>query len=73
MEAKGGWSYVTLPSLLFKSCHPFGWMIVKGFIDHYEIKQYKQGLTKSGELFLLIKASILQNPKEISAHVSCLV
>jgi hypothetical protein len=58
MEGKGGWSYVLLPFLFEKSDLPFGWVVVKGTIDEYPIKQYKLWPTKYGELFLPIKSDI---------------
>jgi hypothetical protein len=39
MEGKGGWSFVLLPFAFDKSKLPFGWIVVKGSIDNYSIKQ----------------------------------
>jgi hypothetical protein len=58
MEGKGGWSFVLLPYAFDKSDLPFGWIVVKGTIDDYPIKQYKLWPTKYGELFLPIKSEI---------------
>jgi hypothetical protein len=58
MEGKGGWSYIILPNAFDKSDKPFGWRIVKGMIDGYQIVQYKLWPTKYGELFLPIKSEI---------------
>lgn len=58
MIAKGGWSYVILPHIPYKSKLPFGWNIVRGTIDNFEIKQYKLWPMASNELFLPIKAEI---------------
>lgn len=61
---KGGWSYVLLPGLAQKSDLPFGWLIVKGSIDNYEIKQYKLWPTADKKLFLPIKAEIRKKIKK---------
>jgi hypothetical protein len=58
MDMKGGWSYVLLPPVHTKSGLPFGWYIVKGKIDSYEIQQYKLWPTADNHLFLPIKAAI---------------
>ncbi len=58
MKMKGGWSYVLLPKQAITSTNPFGWYIVKGSVDDYDITQYKLWPTKSGEWFLPIKADI---------------
>lgn len=55
---KSGWTYVTIPQVLQDKQAPFGWVKVKGTIDGYSIKQYHLMPTRSGELFLPIKAEI---------------
>ncbi|MBK6364104.1 MAG: DUF1905 domain-containing protein [Saprospiraceae bacterium] len=64
MDAKGGWTYALLPGLNTKTGLPFGWFIVKGRIDDYEIKQYKLWPTKNKELFLPVKAEIRKKIKK---------
>jgi hypothetical protein len=64
MEGKGGWSFVLLPFTFDKSKLPFGWIVVKGTIDNYPIKQFKLWPTKYGELFLPIKAEIRKKIKK---------
>lgn len=58
MNMKGGWCYVLLPLKVTNTNNPFGWYIVKGNIDNYELNQYKLWPTKNGEWFLPIKAEI---------------
>lgn len=58
MQMKGGWSYVMLPPVHTKTGLPFGWFIVRGFIDDYEINQFKLWPTADNQLFLPIKAQI---------------
>ncbi|MFT5385881.1 MAG: hypothetical protein ACI81W_003292, partial [Saprospiraceae bacterium] len=38
---KGGWTFAEIPEILQNKKAPFGWVCVKGFIDDYELKQYK--------------------------------
>lgn len=68
MDMKGGWSYVLLPPIHTKTGLPFGWFVVKGCIDDFEIKQYKLWPTADNKLFLPIKAEIrkkIKNKSEI--------
>jgi hypothetical protein len=58
MSIKGGWSYVLLPPKHSKTGLPFGWFVVKGLIDDFEINQYKLWPTADNKLFLPIKADI---------------
>jgi hypothetical protein len=58
MNMKGGWSYVLLPGVNQKTSLPFGWLVVKGHIDTYAIRQYKLWPTADKQLFLPIKAEI---------------
>ena len=58
MAIKGGWSYVLLPPVHTKSGLPFGWFVVKGRIDSFEINQYKLWPTANNQLFLPIKSEI---------------
>jgi hypothetical protein len=55
---KGGWTYATIPEIAQNPNNPFGWVKVRGFIDHYELKQYKLMPMGEGRLFLPIKAAI---------------
>lgn len=64
MEGKGAWSYVLLPLSVPKTGLPFGWYVVKGLIDDYEIEQFKLWPTKTKELFLPIKAVIRKKIKK---------
>jgi len=55
---KGGWTYAAIPEVLQDKKTPFGWVKVKGFIDDYEIKNYKLMPMGNGKLFLPVKAEI---------------
>ncbi len=55
---KGGWTYAAIPEVLQSKHSPFGWVKVKGYIDDYEIKNYKLMPMSNGRLFLPIKADI---------------
>ena len=64
MPMKSGWSYVILPPKHRKTGLPFGWFVVKGTIDDYEIRQYKLWPTADNKLFLPIKAEIRKKIKK---------
>ncbi len=64
MNMKGGWTYVILPSHQPKTGLPFGWFIVKGSIDTYQINQYKLWPTADGKLFLPVKSEIRKKIKK---------
>jgi hypothetical protein len=55
---KGGWTYAVIPEILQNKHSPFGWVKVKGRIDHFEIKNYKLMPMGNGSLFLPVKADI---------------
>ena len=55
---KGGWTYAAIPEIAQNKKAPFGWVQVKGFIDDYELKQYKLMPMGNGKLFLPVKAAI---------------
>lgn len=55
---KGGWTYAAIPEVLQDKHSPFGWVKVKGFIDDFEIKNYKLMPMGNGQLFLPVKAEI---------------
>jgi uncharacterized protein DUF1905/bacteriocin resistance YdeI/OmpD-like protein len=55
---KGGWTYAEIPEIPQNKKAPFGWVCVKGFIDDYELKQYKLMPMGNGKLFLPVKAAI---------------
>jgi hypothetical protein len=58
IAGKGGWTYVRLPKLKFKSKAPFGMVKVKGTIDGFEICQYNLMPMGNGGLFLPVRAEI---------------
>lgn len=62
---KGGWTYVSIPEVLRDKSTPFGWVKVKGFIDTFEIKNYRLMPMGNGKLFLPVKAEIR---KKINKH-----
>ena len=55
---KGGWTYADLPDLPVESHLPFGWIIVDGFVDEYELKKHKLMPKGDGKLFLPVNAAI---------------
>lgn len=55
---KGGWTYAEIPEIPQNKKAPFGWVCVKGFIDDYELKQYKLMPMGNGKLFLPVKAAV---------------
>jgi len=55
---KGGWTYAAIPEVLQDKKAPFGWVKVKGYIDDFEIKNYKLMPMVKGKLFLPVKADI---------------
>lgn len=61
---KGGWTYAAIPEVLQNSGNPFGWVKVRGFIDDYELKQYKLMPMGKGKLFLPVKAAIRKKIKK---------
>ena len=61
---KGGWTYALIPEILQDKNAPFGWVKVKGFIDNYELKQYKLLPMGNGRLFLAVKAAIRKKIKK---------
>ena len=38
---KGGWTYAEVPEIAPDPSNPFGWVQVRGSIDHYAIGPYK--------------------------------
>ncbi len=55
---KGGWTYAEIPEISQNKNNPFGWVKVRGFIDDYQLKQYKLMPMGSGKLFLPVKSAI---------------
>lgn len=55
---KGGWTYASIPEITPDKKAPFGWVKVKGQIDHIQIKNYRLMPMGNGRLFLPVKASI---------------
>lgn len=55
---KGGWTYAAIPEVLQDKKALFGWVKVKGFIDNFEINNYKLMPMGNGKLFLPLKADI---------------
>ena len=55
---KGGWIYALIPEIPQDRKAYFGWVMVKGSIDGYEISKYNLMPTGKGELFLPVKAKI---------------
>ncbi|MGJ1447765.1 YdeI/OmpD-associated family protein [Sphingobacterium spiritivorum] len=57
-EGKGGWYYVRLPEITQDRNAKFGWVSVRGMIDHYEIRNYNLQAMGNGILFLPVRADI---------------
>jgi hypothetical protein len=55
---KGGWTYAAIPEVLQDKHAQFGWVKVKGFIDHHELRNYRLMPMGNGSLFLPVKAEI---------------
>ena len=70
---KGGWTYSRIPHIPPGKKTHFGWLPVRGFIDHYEIKNYKLA-PFGGGLFLPVKAAIRKKiGKEAGDYVRVLL
>ncbi|MFC5046715.1 YdeI/OmpD-associated family protein [Aquimarina hainanensis] len=55
---KGGWTYAHLPEIKPDKTTPFGWVIVKGTIDDYQLQHHKLMPMGDTTLFLPVKAVI---------------
>ncbi|MET3127967.1 hypothetical protein ABID42_003086 [Arcicella rosea] len=55
---KGGWTYAIIPEVLQDKHAYFGWVKVKGFIDDFELKNYRLMPMGNGMLFLPVRAEI---------------
>lgn len=55
---KGGWTYAALPEISPDRKNPFGWRVVRGAIDGFELRQYKLMPMGDGKLFLPVRAEI---------------
>jgi hypothetical protein len=63
---KGGWTYALIPEILPDRKAPFGWVNVKGLIDHYEIENCRLLPMGNGKLFLPVKAEIQRKIKKVA-------
>ena len=65
-QGKGGWTFAKIPEIAQNKNTPFGWVRVRGAIDHFEIKNYNLQPMGNGNLFLPVKAEIRKklNKKE---------
>lgn len=62
---KGGWTYAAVPTIPQNKKAPFGWVMVKGWIDDYELKQFKlQPMGDGKTLFVPVKAAIRKKIKK---------
>lgn len=61
---KGGWTYISIPQIPASKNSPFGWVRISGYIDNYEIKQFKLMPMGNGKLFLPLKVSIRKTIKK---------
>lgn len=63
-SGKGGWTYIPLPEISLNKRTPFGWVIVNGFIDDYELSKHKLLSMGNNQLFLPVKAEIIKKIKK---------
>lgn len=65
-EGKGGWVYVLIEGISQDKSARFGWVLVSGWIDDYELNNVKLMSMGQGRLFLPVKAEIRKviNKKE---------
>ncbi len=68
-SGKGGWTFVRLPEITPGKNSPFGWVRVRGTIDHYEIRSYNLQSMGNGMLFLPVKAGIRNTLKKQAGDV----
>lgn len=61
---KGGWTYALIPEILQDKHSHFGWVIVNGSIDGYEIKKFHLMPSGNGQLLLSVKAEIRKKIKK---------
>ncbi|UZR98218.1 YdeI/OmpD-associated family protein [Chondrinema litorale] len=61
---KGGWTYAAIPEIKQDKKAPFGWVKVKGFVDGFELKNYKLMPMGNSSLFLPVKAEIRKKIKK---------
>jgi hypothetical protein len=57
---KSGWHYVTIPNIPTRYKNQQGLVRVKGFIDTYEIRQFNLLPMKTGDMMLVLKATLRQ-------------
>ena len=55
---KGGWTYALIPEISQDKHSHFGWVVVNGRIDGYEIKKFHLMPSGNGQLLLSVKAEI---------------
>lgn len=61
---KGGWTFVSIPQIAASKNSPFGWVRISGYVDSFELKQYKLMPMGNGKLFLPLKAEIRKSIKK---------
>ncbi len=61
---KGGWTYAIISEISSDRKQPFGWVRVRGFIDDFEIKNYKLMPLGNGKMFLPVRAEIRKQIKK---------
>ena len=73
-SGKGGWTYAAIPEIVQDKSNPFGWVIVSGQIDSYELDHYKLMPMGNGRLFLPVKREIRKSiGKKAGDHVHILL
>ncbi len=61
---KGGWTYAELEGIQAAKSSTFGWTEVSGWIDTFELLQYKLMPMGEGRLFLPVKTEIRKKIKK---------
>jgi hypothetical protein len=55
---KGGWTYTVIEEVKMDKRSKFGWVQVSGFVDDFELKNYKLMPLGNGQLFLPVRTEI---------------
>ncbi len=57
-DGKGGWTYAEIPEIAPDPHAYFGWVRVKGSIDHYSLSNYRLQPMGNGRLFMPVNAKV---------------
>lgn len=70
---KGGWTYLDIPEIKPDPQAHFGWVVVSGSIDGYELKKHKLMPKGNGILFLPVKSEIRKKIKKQAGDLVYLI